>query len=976
MKNCHRAASAVSVLAIAAATSLSAKAAVIEGRVSDQSQTASLNGAIVRIDETGATAATDRSGEFRFTGVPAGDFTLTVSYLGADPVSVLVTVPSSSATVRQDIPLGDDVEFVTNILVIGQRGALNSSLNRERAADDFRTVLSADAIGRFPDENVAEAARRAVGVNVFNDQGEGRFVSIRGLDPNLSSTTINGVRLPSPEGDNRNVPLDVIDSDLLSAIVVNKSLTPDVDGDSIGGNIEIETLSGLNQKDTFFKLKAAGTYANLTESLGQKYAGTFADHFLDGTLGVAASVSYRERKFGSDNKEADDAEWSIDDGELFPEELELRDYEITRERFSASLNLDYQPTEQLELYMHSLFSSFRDEEIRSRIEAKFGDGEFDRMDGDVSVILGTEDDEFEVDRDVKDRIETQKIVSVIGGGAYTDGPWTIDWSGAYSYAEEEEPDRIDTGYRAKFDSGEFGVDVSNTILPRLAFPDAASEGAFYDTDNYEFDDLEFLNGITTDEELAVSMDVQYDTDLFGAPGYIKAGGKVRLREKDRDVEIEVFDGFDGAGIETLTSVANPIDDYRLDVFGAAPDAGIIRDFFFANRSGFEMADFDSIIGSNVEDYEASEDIFAGYVMGKVDIDRLRIVAGVRVEHTEFDADGFGVIEFAEVFAGDVEDTVTPGDLTSLVPGATLISDLDADFDSDDGETTVEAIFRVDQSADQSYTDWLPSINARYEIEDNLIARLAYYRSIIRPNINDVVPAAEIAQDEDELEASLGNPNLERQRAHNFDASLAWYPNRDSVFQVGAFYKRINDFIADQNFEDFAFGGVTYNEASIAVNLDDVNLIGVEVSYQQQFSFLPAPFDGVIAGANYTFVDADTTLADGRVIALPGQSQHVGNIVIGYDKGPFDIRAVGTYRDEYTDEINFAGDGIDRVVEDHLQIDLSAKYRLTDQFKIYIDAKNVTNEPFIARVSDGGFRRLNSQFEEYGYSLEFGLTFTY
>ncbi len=980
MKINFKAASAVSAFAIISATSFAANAAVIEGRVSDQSKSISLNGAVVRIEETGASTSTNRAGDFRLNAVPAGEYNLTVSYLGAEPVTVTVTVPSADATVRQDITIGDDVAIEDNILVIGQRGSLNSALNRERSADDFRSVLSADAIGQFPDENVAEAARRAVGVNVLNDQGEGRFISIRGLDPNLSSTSINGVRIPSPEGGDRSVPLDVIDSDLLSAIVINKSLTPDVDGDSIGGNIEIETLSGLDRSDAFFKLKAAGTYANITDELGQKYAATYADNFLENTLGVAASISYRERNFGSDNKEVDDASWTIDGDEVFPDEFELRDYDITRERFSAALNLDYRPTDSLDLFVHSLFSRFEDQEFRSRIEAKYEDGEFASAANGVSFVNGTADDEFEVDRDIKDRLETQKIASVVTGGTWRNDALTVDFAGSYAYAEEAEPNRIDTAFRAKFDSGVFGVDISNPILPNLAFGDAASEAAFYDTDNYEFDELELVNGLTTDEEFAFNLDVQYDTELFGAPGYVKAGGKVRLREKDRAVDVEVFDGFDGAGFDTLTAFATPIDNYDLDNFGPAPDAGPIRDFFFDNRASFEDAGFDTIAKSLAEDYVAEEDIFAGYVMAKADFDKLRVVTGVRIEHTEFDATGNGIIEFETVFDGDVEDTVVPGDLTIGVPGAVLVSDLDADYDGDDDETTVEAIYQTIEMASQSYTDWLPSLNLRYEAQDNLIARLGYYKSIVRPNISAIVPAAEIAQDEDELEATLGNPDLERQRAHNVDASIAWYPNRDSVFQVGAFYKRINNFIAEQNFEDFEFNGATYEEATIHVNLDTLDLFGLEVNYQQQFSFLSEPFDGIIAGANYTFVEAEAEVAleDGtpRTIDLPQQSKHVANFVLGYDKGPIDLRAVATYRDAYLDEINFAGDGVDRIVEDHFQIDLSAKYKVTDQFKVYLDAKNVTNEPFIASISDGGIDRLNSQFEQYGYSIEFGVTFTY
>jgi len=273
----------------------SALAGVIEGRVSDGSGKISLDGAIVRILETGAATSTNRAGEYRFSAVPAGEYTLQITYVGANRVQQSVRVPSADATVRADIALGDEIEVADNILVVGQRGALNSSLSQQKASDRTITVLSADAIGQLPDENVAEAARRAPGVNIQNDQGVGRFVSIRGANPNFVTSTINGVRVPSPESDARQVPLDVIDSDILSSVTITKTLTADVDGDSIGGNVEITALYDLDQRGLLFKLKAAGIYANQVDKLSQRYSVVVASNFMDGRFGVAASLAYQNR---------------------------------------------------------------------------------------------------------------------------------------------------------------------------------------------------------------------------------------------------------------------------------------------------------------------------------------------------------------------------------------------------------------------------------------------------------------------------------------------------------------------------------------------------------------------------------------------------------------------------------------------------------------------------------------------------------
>ncbi|MEL6360777.1 MAG: TonB-dependent receptor [Pseudomonadota bacterium] len=963
-----------------------AMAAVIEGRVSDQSGDIALDGAIVRIVETGATTTTNRAGEYRFAAVPAGAYTLRISYVGAEQVETSVNVASADAVARADVSLGSDVRLIDNVLVVGQRGALNSALSQQKASDRVITVLSSDAIGQLPDENVAEAARRAAGVNIQNDQGEGRFVSIRGANPNFVTSTINGVRIPSPEADARQVPLDVIDSDILSSITITKTLTPDVDGDSIGGNVEITTLSGLDQKNMLLKLKGAGIYANQVDQFSQRLSGVFANNFMDNRLGVAASVAWQERKFGSENKEVDGPDWELGEVIPYPEELEFRDYQITRERLSASLNLDFQATEDVLLYAHGLYSDFSDQEFRSRVENKFGDPDFAGATGSVATFDAAADDPFEVDRDIKDRLEEQTIWSIVTGAKLERGPVTADVSGSYSFADEREPERLDTDFRAQFDEGIFGVDVSDQILPRLAFPDAAAEADYFNSDNYEFDGLERTNGVTEDEEWAFAANFRYDLDLFGAPGYVKTGGKIRLREKFYDLELQVYDGFDGDDL-LLSQFTSDVD-FDLDRINPVPNGGLVRDFFFANEALFELNDFDSAVSSNVEDYTANEDVFAGYAMFQRQFSSVvSLIAGVRVEHTEYDAEGQSVL--VQEFEGEFDGDVTATDPFTLIPaagipGQVLADDLEFEFDAGDNVTTLEyeAAFLSPESFSNSYTDVLPSASLRFDFTDEVVGRLGYYKSIVRPNIEAAAPRINAEQGEDSLVAEAGNPLIDRQRAHNIDASLEYYPNNKAVYSVGFFYKDISDFIARQQFSgaDAVFNGVQYDELDLFVNLPDASLYGFEVNMQQPLDMLPGLLDGLILSANYTFVDGEATLGDGRDIDLPGQSQHVATGILGYEKGPINIRFAATYRDEFLDEISVASDvdgsALDRIVDDHIQLDVSAKYRITDQFRAFVEFKNINNEPFVASIRSSQFGSLNAQFEEYGWTAKFGLAFTY
>ena len=890
-----------------------AAAADFTGTVLEGSERYALEGAIVEIRSEGLRTTTDTDGRFRFRGLAAGTYEVNISYVGTKPVTRTITVGEEN--VSQMFIFGqDDLE---EIVVTGLRGSMNSSLNKQRAADNIANYLSADAAGNFPDQNIAEAARRLVGLSMETDQGEGRFVIVRGIDPNLNSTNINGVSLPSPEGDERKVALDVIPSELLETMQVTKSATPDMDGDFIGGNIDVKTISGFDKDKRLIKLKAEGSYNKLQDKLSPKLSATYADQ-LSEKVAIAASVSWQERKHGADNKEVDGGWKDSDDadneiGELYPAEMELRDYAVTRERFGAALNIDFRPSDDTNLYLRSLYSSFKDTELRQRTEVKFEDGEFadgvDEVGPEIYFL------EAKADRDLKDRIETQKIIStVLGGETFLDN-WSFEYSVAYAHSEEREPDRLDTDFKSD-ERVNVGVDISDPLLPFGIFASDADRALFTDPGNYELDSMEYSDNITEDDEWAFKLDVRRDLEIGGNQGYIKFGGKYKTREKNRDNTFLVYEDLgDFTMADFLTDV-----DYGLDGTqgGIGADNKALRDHYFANVGSFELQEDDTTLGSEALDYTANEDIIAGYLMGSVDVDNLRVVAGVRVEHTDYDATA------NEVIVGD-EFSVT------------------------------------EVAGENSYTDWLPSINLRYDFDgSNAVLRAAYYKSVVRPKIGDMVPSGAIESEDDDgeiiREGELGNPNLDPYRAHNFDLGIEWYPNNDSIVSAGFFHKEIKNFHFDQVFEDTTLNGIEFAEVVQPQNGEDATVTGIELNYQQTLSMLPAPFDGIIVGANYTYTDSEGQYLNGDGdlvdVPLPKTSEHVANGIVGYEKDGFSLRAALSYRSEYLDEVN-EGDG-DRYVLGRTLLDVTASYEVTENVKIYGEVSNLTNEKWTAvyRTEDG------------------------
>lgn len=957
---------------LALASSPLALAAVIEGSVTatiaENGETAPLEGAIVTIEETGAQAATERDGGFRFPNVAPGDYTLIIDYFGAGTETVEVTV-AEDAPADLSITLAEGDMTLGPVVVTGQRGAFYAARQKERAADSLITVLSSDAIGSLPDENVAESLRRVAGVSIQLDQGEGRFVTVRGLDPSLNSTSVNGVRLPAPEGDSRAVALDVIDSDALESITIAKSLTPDMDGDGLGGAIDIETTTAFDRGGRYLRAKALGIYSESSEAWGEKLSLGASDIFMDGALGVAGSITWNRRDFASENQETD-GPWLSDKRELYPEQYEMRDYQVERERLSAALNIDYRLGGNTDLYLRTLFNDFSDAEKRSRVEATFEDAELLGIVDQPRVAGFTEGDEIEFDRDIKDREETQQIWSIQAGGETRVDSLTFDYQLAYSHSEEEESDRLDTDFRADdvgdvTDDALIGLQLVNPQRPRLVFLDPTTTAYFYDPDNFEFDEIANENGLTEDDEVSFAANLRRDTQFFGNSGFWKIGAKARLREKSRNVDVDIYDGFDSDDDLLLSPFATTVD-YPLDINGPVPDAGSVRSFFKQNQDSFELNAIDTALDSSAADYDADENIYAAYAMAQVTNGAgLAVTGGVRLEGTDFTANGVSAFEEE----GEFDDVSQIGPFQ----GSVLLAE---DIDEEDGEFARVSI--ENNFARDSYLDVLPSINVRYDSGESLVFRASYYESIARPDFEDIVPSSELEIDEDgEIDSDrVGNPDLERQKAQAFDISGALYLDNDSYLSIGAFYKDLDNYIADTRARDVTFFGVDFDEVVRAVNLESADVSGFELSYYNVFDSLPAPFDGVLAGVNLTRTNGSAEIEGIGEIDLPRLSDTVANAIIGYDKYGLDLRLAVNYRTEYLDEIDISADRFDRYVDDRVQVDIQAQYDITDQLELQAELKNITDEPFEAYLTGPDGVKLLSQYEEYGYTALVGVRFRY
>ena len=842
---------------------------------------------------------------------------------------------------KLDVQMSPAAGYTEEMLVIGQRASQAGALARQRNADSISSFLTRDAIGQFPDQNVSEAVRRLPGVSVQNDQGEGRFIVLRGLDPNLNSASINGVRVTAPESDIRAVALDVLPAELVETIEVRKSLIPEMDGDAIGGSVDIRTTSALDRTGPFLSITGTGSYNDLMDDWSPKI-GVDASTIIDERFGISLGVAYFDRQLGSENVEAED--WTDASDIVYAESIEMRDYDVNRERIGVSLGLDWLVSDNTTLFFRGVYSSFEDEEFRSRVSVDFGDAEPVSGDSNSAAFDLSGEEELEVVRDIKDRKETQEINSYLLGGETFAGAWTFDYEVSFTHAEEDEPNSFDTTDFARgFEAGELQIQQIGIAgdKPRVVVP-AAFEAAYVDTSEYEFDGLERVDGLAEDEETALRFNVARDFGLDNGQGQIKFGLAYRAREKTYELNTGIYDDFD-AGDFLLADVSARTD-YPLGNINPVPSAGAVR-AFAGNLADFELNVAESDFENAAAAFDVDEDILAGYIQARFETGPWRIIGGLRMERTDNDIRG-NQVEFVEEDA-TFEGVVLTEDTTFVTP---------VQFERDE-------------------TEWLPSINVRYEASEAVVLRAAAYRSIFRPNIQDLAPRFVVEQDDgDEREGEFGNPDLDPYTAWNLDLSAEWYFADNAVLQGGLFYKDIDDFIVRAVFEEFDYNGIFIDEGVIPLNGDTAEVTGIELSYQQAMTQLPAPFDGLLLGVNYTYVDSEGDFG-GRSIDLPGTSEQVLNFIVGYEKGPLSMRLGWVYRDTYLDEVSDDGE-TDRFVDDHGSLDFSAKYNVSENMQVFLEAINITDEPFVAYLDTPDYGERAMQYEEYSFTLNVGFRATF
>jgi len=900
-------------------------AGAVSGRATDPDHRA-LQGARIELAPKGLTAVSDNLGRFTIPGVPAGDYTLIVLYLGLSPFSAPVTVRAGQVTqVEASLAMAPVTE---EIMVHGDRASGEvQALNRIRAADTIMSVLPAEVITSLPNTNIADALGRMPGVSLERDEGEGKYVQIRGTEPRLSNMTINGVHVSSPEQDVRNVKLDVIPADLVESIEVSKTLSANQDGDAIGGSINLVTKTADDVP--YFSVTGLSGYSPIASGRWRSQVGAVVSKRFgkEKRLGVAFGGSYDYNGRGINNS-TPKSPGTKDFGDgLGPVPvltgLNLREYNYRRQRYGFAGSLDYRLSNGSSAYIRGLFSEFKD----------FGDT------WDVNQKLGklltptTSASTGSVVIRHLDRTPQQRIYSLTGGEKLNLGQYLLDYQVAVSR------ERSDGQFPMTYFNGSkkvaFGIDTSNPMIPKLPVlngVDINDPAAYTLAKTISADD----HARELDLEGSISLARHY---VVGSRfGSFEVGAKIRNGDKQNST-YEPVNVATGTPVlqysQVLGSVTDPNFFFSSYTLPPLSDYSKIEALLAANPGAVSLDVDQTRSRSDPNSYHTKERVYATYAMNTFNTGRVRLQTGVRIEATH------------SHFIGNHVTFDSNGHYVSTTPVA----------------------------GDNSYVDVLPSVQFQYAFSQNGNVRAGYGRGLARPNFADLPPY--ILQSDLDQQLTVGNPALKPTHANNFDLLFEQYLKPVGLVQAGVFYKALSDpiFSVQSLITTGQYAGYLQIQPT---NGTTAHIFGFEMGYQQHLTFLPGFLRGMGVSANYSHTSSAAVVpnrSDDPTLIRQGPNNW--NMSLTYDRKGLSARFGVTHNDAYIYLYRFQtgaaldvkGPNGDQYTFAHTQMDAQGTYSLKGGFSLVVSLLNINNEVFGFFY---GSPQYPSQLEYYGRTLTIGV----
>ncbi len=908
----------------------------IVGHVSD-SVAAVVQQARVELQPGGIVATTDQSGDFKISGLAPGEYNLTVSYVGFSIFSNRVVVRAGDPVrVNAVLQLGTHNEGVT--VRADRQGGEAEALDIERTSDNIVQVLPADVINSLPNTNIADAVGRLPSVSLERDEGEGKYIQIRGTEPRLSNVTIDGIHLPSPEGV-RNVKPDAIPADLVESVEINKTLSANQDADAIGGSVNLVTRTANDQP--YVSLLGMGGYTPITGGRElHQFAGTAGQRFgSDKKFGALFGFSYDYNARGIDDLEPAYPSDTSFFGVWAANTEDIRNYHYDRSRYGFAGELDYRLGNMSTVYIRGLFSHFNDngEDWIYSPTINFAADPNSCSTTPAVAFSGltgcggiTYSDVF--------RKPKQQLVSVQAGARHALGKTLViyeaalseaNYTGGFSSAGFDGPGSSDN-------SVAFGVDTKNPFIPKFPVLNGVN---IYDPTLYAMSRANTENDGIFERDVVGDISLSRQYSVGGHSSAIEVGFTGWDARKTSLVDREIFNGVNGQPMSDFLSNYRD-NNYYFGQYTYGPTTSFTKMVAALAPAGTTSDEVNNL--SNT--FDISERIWAGYVMNTISLGNLRLQAGVRVESTQDDLHAF-LLNF---------DPTNSNFVAPPIPLATT----------------------------NSYINAFPSVQAQYRIGSDTILRAAYGMGIARPNFGDIAPfQTHDPNANPNVPVSSGNPNLKPTHAQNVDILVEHYINPHGLIQGGFFYKALTDPIYESVQSIVQFGPYKGLNQSAPANGPSAHLAGIEMAWQQELTFLPRALNGMGVRANYSYVSSEatfpTSLARSDHPTLLRTAPNNWNFDVTYDKKGVSARMGLTHND--ANVWSYGGSNAkdpsgDTYLYPHTQVDAQVSYWIPRArgLQAIVSGLNLNNEVF---GFYNGSERYPIQREYYSRTISAGLRWT-
>jgi TonB-dependent receptor len=950
--------------------------------------TQSPNGTIAGrvVDTSGAPLAADISvignsrfgvyagadGAYAIAELPAGDYRLQAHFIGFKPDTFSVSV-TGGQTAYHRVVLHADLNTLKSVVVTSPRmnETTAGALQEQKDADNIVSVMSGDEIRALPNANAAEALARMPGVTAERDEGEGKYVEIRGTPPDFQHVTIDGADVPGTLAtDVRAVKLDDVPADLLGAIEVTKTLTADQDARAIGGSVNLVTKVPEGAPRGYF----SGNYAyqslqsNNNGQANLSYGGRVGDvqkfgFLLNGTYDRTNRViNDVEPSYTADVAGGPGGFTPVPNGSgfthVFPSSWGQREYNYYRTRYGFGGDLDYRFSPTSSIYIKGLWSAFFDEANRWETDVS---GSTDAMVNGVPTVT-----DGSISNDVANRGPIEHTWGFTSGGKQDLGNVHLSYAANYAGSTATQHNHYQDDYNGTGDLSAFSYTYNNSpLIPTYAVSPAV-RGAISNPANYALGTLATDNELNSGQTVGAKADGLLPYQLGGLPASFKFGAKIDNEHKGY---LSFQPAYDYAGSNPLT-MASFLSTYNNPNFYGhicpgcymlAPYASLpaVNNYYIHNTGQFQE-ESGQVLSDNLATFAGTEQVIAGYVMQTLDVHALHINAGLRVENT--------VVGYAG------HATATPSDTI----GSTVVHGTSA------------------------YTDLFPSVQLRYALDDNTNVRAAVTKGIARPDYIELAPSLNAAGAQPgsiTTGITVGNPSLKPEYAWNFDLLGEHYFPSVGVLSGGVFYKDIYDFIFQRT--ALYTGSLAQYDGYYATQYENgpsAHLWGAEFDYTQHLTFLPGAWRGIGFDVNYTHVESQAVVpipgynttnyatpqgdtifpyknTPTRHAPLPRQFPNMFNVALLYDYSPVTARLAGQYTSasiyQYgTDGTSNPASG-DIYNYAHWQIDGALTWTVFGTTALTAQALNLNNAIF-GFFTGTTAHSYNAQREYYGTTVGIGI----